>query len=187
MQNADRVAFGDDCWLRDYVHINGRSEQKYGIQLGSGVIVRNGAYLDSYGGTGMIEIGDRAGLGQYVYIGGNGGVQIGADAMISGHTYIVAATHVFVRSVVPYQDQGESRRGIVIGNNAWVAANCVVTDGVTIGDGAVIGAGSVVTQNIPAYTVAVGTPARVIRTVPAVAPGNTGEEFAEYGRTRRPL
>ena len=52
---------------------------------------------------------------------------------------------------------------INVGNHVWIGENAIVLKGVTIGDGAVIGAGSVVTKNIPAYCVAVGNPARVIR------------------------
>lgn len=50
-----------------------------------------------------------------------------------------------------------------IGNDVFIGANVTVLDGVTIGDGAVIGAGAVVTEDIPAYAVAVGVPARVVK------------------------
>jgi acetyltransferase-like isoleucine patch superfamily enzyme len=86
--------------------------------------------------------------------------------MISGHTYIVSATHRFdSTSGEPYVKQGEVRIGVTIGDNAWVAANCVVMDGVTIGNGAVIGAGSVVTRSIPPLVLAAGCPARIIRSL----------------------
>ena len=50
-----------------------------------------------------------------------------------------------------------------IGNNVWLGDNVIILSGVTIGDGAVIGAGSVVTKPVPAYAIAVGNPARVIK------------------------
>lgn len=52
---------------------------------------------------------------------------------------------------------------ITVGDNVWIGANVCVLPGVTIGDNCVIGAGSVVTRNIPADSVAVGNPCRVIR------------------------
>ncbi len=52
---------------------------------------------------------------------------------------------------------------ITIGERVWVGANCTIIGGVDIGDQAVIGAGAVVTKDIPARCVAVGVPARVIR------------------------
>ena len=54
---------------------------------------------------------------------------------------------------------------VVIGNDCWFGANVVVCPGVTIGDNCVIGAGSVVTKDIPANSIAVGNPCRVLRTL----------------------
>ncbi|WP_239512495.1 sugar O-acetyltransferase [Bifidobacterium aerophilum] len=54
---------------------------------------------------------------------------------------------------------------ITIGSNCWFGGGVTVVGGVTIGDGCVIGAGAVVTHDIPANSVAVGVPARVIRTI----------------------
>ena len=56
-------------------------------------------------------------------------------------------------------------RPVTIGNDCWLGANVVVCSGVTIGDGCVIGAGSVVTKDIPANSVAVGNPCRVLREI----------------------
>ena len=54
---------------------------------------------------------------------------------------------------------------IHIGNNVWIGAHSVVLPGVSIGDNAVIGAGSIVTRDVPANTVAVGNPCRVLREI----------------------
>lgn len=59
----------------------------------------------------------------------------------------------------------EFGKPITIGNNVWLGANVTVNPGVSIGDNVVIGSGSVVTKNIPANTVAVGTPCTVIKTL----------------------
>ncbi|WP_442844798.1 CatB-related O-acetyltransferase [Leeuwenhoekiella sp. H156] len=50
---------------------------------------------------------------------------------------------------------------IKIGNDVWIGADVIIMDGVTIGDGSIIGAGSIVTKNIPDYSIAVGSPAKV--------------------------
>jgi acetyltransferase-like isoleucine patch superfamily enzyme len=54
-------------------------------------------------------------------------------------------------------------RPVKIGNRAWIGMHAIILKGVSVGEGAVIGAGSVVTRNIPAWTLAAGNPARVIR------------------------
>jgi maltose O-acetyltransferase len=59
----------------------------------------------------------------------------------------------------------ESGRPISIGAGAWLGGGVVVLPGVTIGENAVIGAGSVVSRDVPVGVVAVGTPARGLRTV----------------------
>lgn len=59
----------------------------------------------------------------------------------------------------------EYARPISIGNNIWIGADVCVLPGVTIGDNCVIGAGSVVNKNIPAGSLAVGNPCRVIRKI----------------------
>ncbi len=51
----------------------------------------------------------------------------------------------------------------IIGNDVFIGANVTILDGVTIADGAVIGAGAVVVNDIPAYAVAVGVPAKVVK------------------------
>lgn len=61
------------------------------------------------------------------------------------------------------KDKFETRKSIVIGNDVFIGANVTVLDGVTIGNGAVIGAGAVVVKDIPAYAIAVGVPAKVIK------------------------
>jgi acetyltransferase-like isoleucine patch superfamily enzyme len=60
-------------------------------------------------------------------------------------------------------DQGITAQGIVIEDNCWIGAGAIVLDGVTIGRGACVGAGSVVTKSVPPHSLAVGSPARVIR------------------------
>lgn len=56
-----------------------------------------------------------------------------------------------------------SKGDINIGNDVWIATDAKILSGVNIGDGAVIGAGAVVSSNIPAYAIAVGNPAKIIR------------------------
>lgn len=58
---------------------------------------------------------------------------------------------------------------ITVQDKVWIGFNTIILKGVTIGEGAVIGAGSVVTKDIPAWTMAAGNPARIIKEVPQVS------------------
>jgi acetyltransferase-like isoleucine patch superfamily enzyme len=65
-------------------------------------------------------------------------------------------------------------RGVKIGDRVWIGFGATVLKGVSIGEGAVVGAGSVVRENIPAFAVAVGNPAKVVRFLQA-GEGQAGE------------
>ena len=55
---------------------------------------------------------------------------------------------------------------IVIGNNVHIGSGSIIMPGVTIGEGAIVGAGSLVTKDIPAWTIAAGRPAKVLKEIP---------------------
>jgi acetyltransferase-like isoleucine patch superfamily enzyme len=63
-----------------------------------------------------------------------------------------------------------------IGDDCWIGGNVIILPGVTIGKGCTIGAGSVVTKDVPEYSVAIGSPAKVVRKVQTVE-----EERADPG------
>jgi len=102
-------------------------------------------------------------------------VSIGARTLFGPSVSIYAATHE--TSVASRRAGVEYAREVHIGDDCWIGGNVVIVAGVTIGDGCTIGAGSTVTKDIPAWSVAVGSPARVIKKVEALPPvGETGEK-----------
>lgn len=88
-------------------------------------------------------------------------VRFGDNVFIAPNCGFYTAGHPFD---VEQRNSGlEYARPITIGNNVWIGAQVCVLPGVTIGDNCVIGAGSVVNRDIPAGSLAVGNPCRVIR------------------------
>ena len=88
-------------------------------------------------------------------------VKFGDNVFIAPNCGFYTAGHPFD---VEQRNQGlEYARPITIGNNVWIGAQVCVLPGVTIGDNCVIGAGSLVNKDIPAGSLAVGNPCRVIR------------------------
>ena len=80
---------------------------------------------------------------------------------------ITLGKRIFINSGCKLQDQGGIIIGddCLIGHNVWIGANVTVVPGVNIGDNLVIGAASVVTKDVAANSIAVGSPARVIRSL----------------------
>ncbi|NEA38535.1 sugar O-acetyltransferase [Streptomyces sp. SID11385] len=90
-------------------------------------------------------------------------ITIGADCQFGPHVQLLTPTHPLEPE--PRREKWESARPITIGDNVWLGGGVLVLPGVTIGENSVVGAGSVVTKDIPSNTVAVGNPARVVRTL----------------------
>ncbi len=106
-------------------------------------------------------------IGENFYMNVNGVILDGAKVRFGDNVFI-APNCGFYTAGHPLdweqRNQGlEYAYPITIGNNVWIGAGVSVLPGVTIGDNAVIGAGSVVTKDIPANTLAVGNPCKVIR------------------------
>lgn len=136
------------------VIFNGRSRiSEYGIDAGEDFYVKEGTYIDAYGG--FIKIGRGAAIAQYCAIHGNGGVTIG-DYLMMGHgALILAGNHNHdATNNIPFIFQGSTAVGIKIGSNVWIGAGAMVLDGVTIGDNVIVAGGSVVREDIPSNTLA---------------------------------
>lgn len=115
-------------------------------------------------------IGDRFYANMNVTFLDSGPITIGNDVLLGPNVTLATPMHP-----LRYQDRNfvpdstlpgkQYTKPVVIESNCWLASNVVVIGGVTIGNGSVIGAGSVVTRDIPANSLAVGNPCRVIRQI----------------------
>ncbi|HEX5728425.1 DapH/DapD/GlmU-related protein [Microbacterium sp.] len=113
------------------------------------------------------DFGKNIALGKRIFINAGckfqdqGGVFIGDDCLIGHNTVLATLNH----DLDPARRADLHPAPIVIGRNVWIGANVTVLPGVIIGDNAVIAAASVVTKDVPTDTVVVGSPARAVRTV----------------------
>lgn len=135
------------------------------ITLGAETQVALGAAIQ-----GNVRIGHHCSVQAYTSLIGYGSpddpqgqVTIGNYVRIAPYVFMLSGNHVFADPDRPICQQGMEFSPITIGDDVWIGARVVVVAGVTIGQGSVIGAGAVVTRDIPPYSIAVGTPARVIR------------------------
>lgn len=91
---------------------------------------------------------------------------IGNNVLVGPNVAFYVANHNIINAGIPIKEQGYREADIIVEDDVWIGANSVITSGVHIGKGAVIGAGSVVTRDIPAFVIAAGTPAHVIKSRP---------------------
>ena len=98
-----------------------------------------------------------------VLYSGKAGLMIGENVRIAAHAVIIPENHNIDRLDSPIRFQGRSSKGVTIGSDVWIGAGVKILDGAEIGDGCVIGANAVVIGEIPPFSVAVGIPAKVIK------------------------
>lgn len=142
---------------------NSRIKLGNSVKLDLGVIIKT--HIDS-----EIEIGDCTYIGPYTCLSGKY-IKIGRDCRIASHLGIYANNHTFTDPNRKIKEQGSTYKGIVIEDDCWLASGVRIVDGVTVGQGSVIGAGAVVTKDVPPYSIAVGVPAKVIK---SRKPGDQG-------------
>lgn len=136
------------------------------IEIGENTLFQPHCWLTLNLDSARIEIGANCFLNLGVMLAAQDEIKIGDWSMLANGCFIGDAAHRFDDFDTPVPLQGFTSKGPVrIGANCWLGANVVVTSGVTIGERCVIGANSVVTEDIPAYSIAAGAPARVLRSI----------------------
>jgi acetyltransferase-like isoleucine patch superfamily enzyme len=134
------------------------------LEIGPHAYFEPGVWLTS--DAGRITIGGGTLLNLNVMIAAVDAVTIGEHCMLANGCLITDGNHRFDDPDKPVPWQGFTSKGpVTIGDNVWLGANVVVTNGVTIGRRSVIGANSVVLTDIPEYSIAAGAPARVLKPI----------------------
>ena len=131
------------------------------MHLGNGVRLGRGCFVTA--SDGELVLHDNVALSPNVHVGADAGrIEIGAHTAVGPGTVIRAANHCIARKDVPIMQQGHVPGQIVIEDDVWIGANCVITPDVRIGRGAVVGAGAVVTRNVAPFSIVGGVPAKLI-------------------------
>ncbi len=127
--------------------------------LGAGSAIED--YCTINNGVGNVIIGKNTLIGM-----GNtliGPIKIGNNVIFAQNIVASALNHEYRDPNLPIYKQPIITKEIIIEDDCWIAANAVITAGVTIGKHSVIAAGAVVTKDIPPYCVAVGNPAKILK------------------------
>ncbi len=128
-------------------------------------------------GKGGIEIGDYCLICPGVRISSAAHIRIGDNTMLASHAYITDADwHGIYNRIWTIGPA----KAVSIGENVWIGDSAIICKGVSIGNNSIIGAGSVVVRSIPENTIAVGNPARVVKTLNPQKPfAKRAEWFAD--------
>lgn len=163
----NNIAFGRWNQIEDYVQLSALGSGS--IRLGDNVKIGAFSRLiisTSFNEIGLfIHIGNNVGIGEFAYLGGAGGLEIGNDCIIGQYFSCHPENHYYQDNNQLIRHQGVSRKGIKIGNNCWIGSKVTILDGVTIGDNCVIAAGAVITKSMPANSVIGGVPAKMIKRI----------------------
>lgn len=162
LRHPGKIRLGDDVILDDHVVLDAKGSNNRGISLGNGVFLGRGTILSCKDGD--IELGEHVNIGFNSEIFSGSLVKVGHHGLFAAYTYLVGGGHAFDQAGVPVIEQERVSKGITLGANVWLGAGAKVMDGVTIGRDVVVGAGAVVTTDLPDGAVAVGIPARLVRT-----------------------
>lgn len=129
------------------------------FRLGAHSTIEEYCVIDN--GVGNIIIGSHTRIGLRSTL--IGPLQIGNHIILAQNVVISGLNHTYQDTHTPIYRQKVAVSPIIIEDEAWIAANAVITAGVTIGRHAVVAAGSVVTKDVPPYSVVAGNPAKIIK------------------------
>jgi virginiamycin A acetyltransferase len=137
---------------------------------GTRIVIGAHSVLDSFvkikpaGGAGNVVLGARVTINSGCVIYTGNGLEIGDDVSIAANCVFAPVNHEYKDKSRKIRDQRfqPSRGGIIIEDDVWIGASCVVLDGTKIEKGCVIGAMSLVRGTLPAWSVSAGNPLRII-------------------------
>lgn len=149
LEGLEHISVGDNTYIAPRIQLTAWESRKGqhftpNITIGNGCTIRENCHISAINN---ISIGNH--------------LLTGTNVLITDNSH---GTCTREDMSIPVDERLLVSKGpVVIGNNVWIGNNVCVMPGVSIGDGAIIGANSVVTHDIPAYSVAGGIPAKVIK------------------------
>jgi acetyltransferase-like isoleucine patch superfamily enzyme len=160
LRHPHKIRIGSNVVIDDNCLLDAKGDANRGITIGDGVFIGRNTILSCKNGD--IAIGDAANIGFNSEIFSASRVSVGARTLIAAYCYLVGGDHDFSDATRSVLEQTRSSKGISVGAGVWLGAGVKVLDGVTIGDHAIIGAAALVRDAVPASTIAVGVPAKVV-------------------------
>lgn len=156
------VRVGRHCMIRGRIRIDGDPRR---VTIGDRCSIHSGVafWTHDYGeGHGRIVLGNDVTCLRGVTFNSFASIEVGAWCAFGDGCYVQDNNHGTAAGT-PVMCQPSDAAPIVVGEDVWFGARCIVLKGVSIGNHTVVGAGSVVVRSLPADSVAVGVPCRVVK------------------------
>lgn len=140
------------------------STQGTRIEIGSHSVIDSFVKIKPVGGAEDLIIGEHSYINSGCVLYTGNGIRIGNHVSIAANCTFAPVNHAYEdrNRLIQEQRFQPSRGGIIIEDDVWIGANCVLLDGAHLGQGCVISAGSVVRGEMAPYTVYAGNPSRII-------------------------
>lgn len=134
------------------------------IVVGPEVVIDSFVKVKPAGGSGDVRIGARSVINSGCVLYTGNGILIGEDVAIAANCTLAPVNHAYARRSMKIRDQRflPSKGGIIIEDDVWIGAGCVLLDGAVLRQGAVVGAGSLVRGELEPYSINVGVPTRKV-------------------------
>jgi serine acetyltransferase len=155
-----RISIGARVMIDDYVVLDAKGATS-SIELGDQILLGRHCILSC--NEAMIRVGNFASIGPFCFFASKSHIGIGSNVSIGSGTHLMAGGHAYDVPDIPIIRQQRISKGIVLEDGVWIGSGSKILDGVTIGRDSIVGAGSVVSKDVPAWSIVLGNPARVVQ------------------------
>lgn len=148
------------------ISLNIKIINKGTIKIKKDVTIRSSTGLYTHNSNSYLELGNNVEIGNHSTISARGSVILQDGVLTGPHIFISDSNHEYHNPFIHIYKQGAMHHKgdrVLIGEGTWIGTNVVIAGNIRIGKQCVIGANSVVTKDIPDYSVAAGTPCKVLK------------------------
>ncbi len=163
LRHPHKVHLGNNVVIDDNCVIDAKGDSNTGIVIGNNVYIGRNTIV--YCKNGDISFEDNVNISSNCQIFSCNKLTIGRDTVVGAFSYFLSGGEYDIDDATPFaQQSGTNTKGaLTIGPNCWVAARVTILDAANVGEHCVLGAGAVLNKPIPAHSVAVGIPAKVVK------------------------
>ena len=163
LRHPHKIVLGDGVVLDDNSVVDAKGADNAGVILRDRVYVGRNTIL--YCKNGDIEIGENVSFSANCIVFSSNKLVMKKDSVVAAFAYLLSGGEYDLDDPTPFALQkGTCTKGpLEIGEDCWIGAGAQVLDGASLGDRCVLGAGAVANKPLPANSVAVGVPARVVK------------------------